>query len=98
MPLSDTSPDVQRVLVEVYRRLTPAQKWLQLGEMYRDLRLLHAAGLRLRRPHASPREIVRDWISSQLGLTVPAFPGEPAMDAMTLGLNDLREVLRCFEE
>ena len=34
--ISDTSPEAERVLREVYRRMPLARKWLLLGEMYQD--------------------------------------------------------------
>jgi hypothetical protein len=66
--MNDTSPAAERVLLEVYRRLSPEQKWLLLGDFFRDARLMHAAGYLRRHPTGSPRDIVADWIAINYGL------------------------------
>jgi hypothetical protein len=66
----DTSPEAERVLIEVYRRMTPGEKWLLLGQMYADARALHAAGVRHRCPGATPDDILADWLRTQLGLDI----------------------------
>jgi hypothetical protein len=92
--LSDTSPEAERVRTEVFRRITPGQKWLQLGQNYRDARMLHAAGVRLRQPGATPRQIHEDWMRLHLGFTLADRIGEPAMDVQCL--RDLRSVIAVF--
>jgi len=92
--LSDTSPEAERVRTEVFRRITPGQKWLQLGQNYRDARMLHAAGVRLRQPGATPRQIHEDWMRLHLGFTLADQIGEPAMDVQCL--RDLRSVIAVF--
>jgi hypothetical protein len=72
--LSDTTPDAERVLTAVYRRMTPAQKWRLLGQAYQDARALHAAGLRLWRPAVTDREIIEDWVRRHFGVSVAARP------------------------
>ena len=54
--LSDTAPEAEHVLTAVYRRITPAEKWLRLGRLAQDARALRAAGERLRggRPAEGP--------------------------------------------
>jgi hypothetical protein len=90
---TDTSPEAERVLTEVYRRMSPGQKWLRLGEMYREARLLHAAGLRLRNPAVTARDIVEDWMAVQFGIKLPA-KGGPLMDPDSLrGLRAVTDVL-----
>ena len=79
--LSDTSPEAERVLTEVIRRLSPSQRWSRLGVMYREARVLHAAGARLRNPAATPREIVDDWIAIQFGVILPPTRGEDVLNA-----------------
>jgi hypothetical protein len=92
--MTDTSPEAERVLAEVYRRLTPGQKWLRLGQMYREARLLHAAGVRLRNPTATPRQIVADWMALQFGFNLPEACGEVIVDADSLrGLRAVTDVL-----
>jgi hypothetical protein len=72
----DTSPEAERVLREVYRKMPIGQKWLILGEMYRDAQALHAAGVRLSKPDATPVQIRAAWIKSHFGLALSP-PREP---------------------
>jgi hypothetical protein len=65
--LSDTSPEAQRVLIECYRRMTPAQKVALIEDANRTNRLLHEAGFRARYPDATPEQIHLDWIRKTLG-------------------------------
>ncbi|HEX8203335.1 MAG TPA: hypothetical protein VF590_22860 [Isosphaeraceae bacterium] len=51
--LTDTSPEAERVLAEVYRRMTPARKWLLLEEVFRCAAALQHAGRRLHGPRAT---------------------------------------------
>jgi hypothetical protein len=88
---SDTSPEAERVVTEAFRKMPPGQKWLHLGQNYRDARLLHAAGVRLRQPNATPRQIHEDWMRLHLGFTLTDKIGEPAMDVQCL--RDLRSVI-----
>jgi hypothetical protein len=95
--MSDTSPEAERVLVEVYRRMTPAQKWLLLGRMYDDARALHAAGMRFRDPVITPREITAAWIRTNLGVELPT----PVKDTPRLpmaNLHDFSEVAKIFDQ
>jgi hypothetical protein len=96
---SDTSVEAERVLTEIQRRLSPAQKWRILGEMYQDARLLHAAGVRLRHPAATPRDILAAWMTHHLGLAAPLPIREPVMEPTApqlASLRDLRAVLAVF--
>jgi hypothetical protein len=72
--------------------MTPGEKWLRLGEMYRDARALHAAGVRLRDPAATRRAIHQAWLS-RLGLSDLEQIGEPVVDDQAINLKGLREVL-----
>jgi hypothetical protein len=65
--LSDTSPDVQRRMVEAYRRMSPDRKWRNLGEDWVTARLLHAAGFRHRNPGATATDVRADWLRQTLG-------------------------------
>lgn len=69
--LSDTSPDVERLMYEAYRRMTPARKWKNLRDDHRMARALHAAGMRRRHPGVTLAEIQADWIQSLLGHPSP---------------------------
>lgn len=95
--LSDTSPEAEKVLIEVYRRMPLGQKWLQLGEMYRDARFLHAAGVRLRNPAATPAEIQADWMKVNLGFAIKEGTVPIISDNPLPSVRELREVLRILE-
>jgi len=73
--VSDTSPEADRVLVEVYRRLSPREKWLQLGRMYEDARALHAAGMRFAQSCGDSSRNHRAWIRTNLGVELPVPVG-----------------------
>jgi hypothetical protein len=65
--LSDTSPDVERVMIEGYRRMPAAQKAAVTALASAAARTLHAAGHRLRNPHAPPGSVHREWAAITLG-------------------------------
>lgn len=89
--LSDTSPDVERMMIEAYRRMPPERKWKNLSDDYRMARGLHAAGFRLRNPTASVADIQADWIRSVFGRPCPLPIPETLMDPVD---QDYRPVLR----
>jgi hypothetical protein len=91
--MNDTSAEAERVLVEVHRRMPLGQKWLLLGQLYRDARLLHAAGVRLRNPHATSRDVREAWLRVNLGFTAAGPTGEDNMEQQPSGLAGLREVI-----
>ncbi len=63
----DTSPEAERVLIELLRR-TPPWRRLQLADqMSRTARELSIAGLRLRFPGASAAELRRRFADIHLG-------------------------------
>jgi hypothetical protein len=96
--LSDTSPEAERVLIEVHRRMTPARKWRLLGSIYRDARALHAAGMRYRNPAVTPREITQAWIRTNLDIDLPVrIPDNVRSDPMPT-LQDFVEVARIFDQ
>jgi hypothetical protein len=95
--LSDTSPEADRVLTEVYRRLTPAEKWRQLGQMFRDARALHAMGLRMTNPAITSREITADWIRRNLGIDLPVPVREPLEADLMPTLHEFADVARIFD-
>ena len=56
-PLSlDTSPDIERLQVEGWRRMSPEQKAAIVSGLTQAAFDLACAGVRQRHPHASPRE------------------------------------------
>jgi len=78
--LTDTSPEASRVLTEVYRKMPIVRKWLMLGRDYRTLRLLHAAGFRLRHGGTSPTEVLQDWLAINYGRGAAEEIRGPALD------------------
>jgi hypothetical protein len=97
-PLSDTSPEADRILAGAYRAMSTARKWHLLGDLYRMGRSLHAAGVRLRVPEATSAEIRDDWITAQVG-DVPhrSAVEDSGMDQPTDNLRILHEVLAVFD-
>jgi hypothetical protein len=77
---SDTSPDVERLMYEAYRRMTPQRRWMNLRDAHRMARALHAVGMRHRNPAATLAEIQSDWIHSLLGEPCPVSIPEPLME------------------
>jgi hypothetical protein len=65
--LSDTSPDVERVLLELARKAPPWRKVELMGEMYRTVRELALSGLRQRHPNESPAALHRRLADILLG-------------------------------
>ena len=97
-PPSDTSPEAGRVLLGVYRGMSPARKWALLGDLYRTGRQLHAAGVRSRDPGATSAEIRDRWIATHVGEVPRMKPVEDSgMDQPTDNLRVLLEVLAAFD-
>jgi hypothetical protein len=90
--LSDTSPEAEQVLTDVYRRMTPAQKWRILGQLYQDARALHAAGLRLANPSVTAREITEDWIHRHFDVSLPVPVCPPSRSQPMPNLTDFADV------
>lgn len=68
----DTSPDAERVLIELLRRM-PAWRKLQIvSEMSQTVRTLALLGLRQRFPHATETELRRRLADLVLGKELAA--------------------------
>jgi hypothetical protein len=91
--LTDTSPEAAAVLIEVYRKMSPGQKWRIIGQTYRDGRALHAAGVRLRNPGATAEDVLADWLQVNFGFTLDRPARRPIRDFSMYTLQDLREVI-----
>jgi hypothetical protein len=99
MPLpTDTSPDIQQIMVEVYRRMTPAKKWQLLGETFAEARCLHGAGVRLRQPCATAADIQLQWLTTQFGYHGHEDLRTAAMNGSSQNLTVLRDVLRVLSD
>jgi hypothetical protein len=91
--LTDTSPEAERVLIDVYRRMPVGQKWLMLGKSFQTAKMLHAAGVRFRNPQAASQEIHSKWLELHFGSRVPSRTRSPAMDPAMENLRVFREVV-----
>ena len=63
----DTSPEMRRVQVELYRGMPEAEKVRRVFETYGAGRRLAMAGIRIRHPEASEEEVRRQWARHHLG-------------------------------
>src|SRR3954470_23225676 len=97
--LSDTAPDVERLMYEAYRRMPAARKWKNLNDDYRMARALHAAGMRHRQFGVTLAEIQADWISATLGYPCPVPLPEALVEPVDQEYQPvLRFVLRTLDE
>jgi hypothetical protein len=91
--LSDTSPECEQVLIDVYRRMPAGQKWLMLGKLFEDAKTLHAAGIRFRNPQATWQEIHSKWLELHFGPGWPSANRRDSLNPATQDLKVLREVV-----
>ena len=63
----DTSPEAERVLIELWRRATPALKFALVLDTTRSMQEFMLAGLRERHPHDSPDRLRRRFADLWLG-------------------------------
>jgi hypothetical protein len=66
-PCSDTNPEPERVLIEIYRRMPAWQKLQQVSESTRMAEIVALADLRHRHPQASPHELKMRLATRRLG-------------------------------
>ena len=73
---SDTSPVVERLLLALWRRMSPTEKAKTVGRVSRNVRELSLAGIRHRHPDASERECCLRYAVLTLGRTLAcaAYP------------------------
>jgi hypothetical protein len=64
--ITDTTPEAQRIHLEVYRRMPIGEKWLRLGEMCQMGRMLAEVGFRSRHPNATDEEVLDNWFALTL--------------------------------
>src|SRR5262245_18811688 len=96
-PIKDTAPEAERVWVDVHRRMPAGRKWLRLGELFRTARVLHAAGVLLRRPGCTREEIHRAWLTETLGFHPPGPVKGPVVEENRASLQAVREVVRVLD-
>jgi hypothetical protein len=94
--LSDTAPAAERVLIDAYRRMPLARKWRSVWDLFRTARVLHAAGLRLRNPAATDRDIHEDWLRRTLGRVSWQYQADSAMVLSGGELGVFQEVVSAF--
>jgi hypothetical protein len=83
VPLSlDTSPEIERMQIERWRQMSPAEKAAIVSGLTRAVYELALAGIRLRHPAASPREQFLRMALLTLGpdLARQAYPEIATMD------------------
>jgi hypothetical protein len=87
---SDTSPDVERAMIEGYRRMPATQRWRNLFGDYVMGRRFHKAGFAKRHPGASRRDVQAEWIRHTLGEDCPVPIPEDLVDPVA---QDVQSVL-----
>ena len=65
--LSDTAPNVERMMADMYRRMPMARKFALIEDASRTTRALHGSGFRLRNPGATAQNVWADWLQMTLG-------------------------------
>jgi hypothetical protein len=89
--LSDTSNDIEELQAELFRKMPEQRRLALIDSMYRGGRELADAGLRLRKPDATPRECLENWVR----LTVPpdliAAALEVVVDSAESALREVHE-------
>jgi hypothetical protein len=76
----DTSPEIERLQVEAWRRMSPAEKAATITGLTRAAHAMTRAGVRHRYPGGSPRELFLRTAIVTLGseLAVAAYPDAAA--------------------
>ena len=67
MNMEDTSPEAKQVLIDLYRKMPPGEKFRRVFDAYETGKLLAMAGLRQRYPEASEKKIWYLWAKQHLG-------------------------------
>ena len=78
----DTSPEAEAILIEGYRRMSPARKAQGMIELIQSLETLAMAQIRADHPHATARELklrlASRWLDAEIMRTV--FGWDPARE------------------
>jgi hypothetical protein len=82
--LTDTAPEAERMIADIYRRMPTTQKARLVQDAWRRARDLHAVGYRLRFPRASAQDVFGNWLSLTLGPHVPISKGAPVEEMSDL--------------
>lgn len=65
--LSDTSPEIEKLRIELIRQMPPWKRLYMAGQMIQTVRLLNLSGLRRRYPQATEGELKRRLADLWLG-------------------------------
>ena len=81
MLTSDTSREAERIQIELWRRMSPADKARAVSEISRAAQELSLAGIRQRHPGASERDCMLHLAVLKLGrtLAVRVYPEAAAL-------------------
>ena len=93
--LSDTAPDVERIMADIYRHMPMERKFAIMDDAIRTTRVLHDSGYRLRNPGATGQQIWADWLYLIHGDTVAPHILEavPMSQIPTESIRTTREVM-----
>jgi hypothetical protein len=81
LPPSDTAPEVETLVIEGYRRMTPAEKLRCIGDMRQAALWMAAAGIRARHGASVPEPELRLRVAAlnlDRELMIAAFGWDPA--------------------
>jgi len=67
MNQTDTSPEARQVLLDIYRKMSPAVKVRRIFDTYQTGKMLAMAGLRQLHPNATEKQIWLLWAKRHLG-------------------------------
>jgi hypothetical protein len=65
----DTSPEAEAIQLEVFRRMTPAQRIEMALEMSESIRNVSLSGLRQRHPELNEQELRRELLRLMYGFS-----------------------------
>lgn len=69
---SDTSPQAEAIQLEIFRRMTTAERLKLALEMSDSMRNIALAGLRTRRPDLNENELLRELMRVMYGFAPPS--------------------------
>ncbi len=79
--VNDTAPEIERKMVELYRKMTPSQKAERVRQLSQTVEQLALSDIRRRHPEESPREWKLRMVSRYLpaDLIRRAFGWDPVL-------------------
>ena len=67
MSIRDTSAEAKRLVLDLYRRMSPTRKIELVFDAYRTGQLLSMAGIRMQYPDATEEQVWHIWAKRHLG-------------------------------